>query len=284
MIGKFLKLLSALFFITGFFQAAQAQDTLPNFTASDKGRGNVVISWNNPFPNVAQVAVQRSYDSLRRFSTIYSAESPELPQNGFTDKVLPGLKVYYRIFYSLQGGAYFFSKSKRPGVDTNAVLTSETDLRRDKVTESIKEIVTKEPERTFYVKLGDSLIATLKDGFYIRFKDSIVARTKDTLLLMPHDTILLRRYDPPFQYHTSTYVYPNRDGYIVLDLPEALTKKYDVIITEEDNTPVLEIKSVKSTYLVLDKVNFYHGGWYRFELRENGTVKEKNKFFLSKDF
>jgi hypothetical protein len=79
-------------------------------------------------------------------------------------------------------------------------------------------------------------------------------------------------------------VYPNRDGYIVIDLPEALTRRYELIIKEEDDTPVLNLKKISATYLALDKADFYHGGWYKFELWEDGQLKEKNKIFLTKDF
>ncbi len=269
------------FLLIGFLQPLKAQDTLPQFSVVDKGGGRIVISWANQFTTMAQVAVQRSYDSLKRFSTIYSAESPELPQNGFTDKIYAGVKVYYRIFYSLQGGAYFFTKSKRPAFDPTAGI--EIDLKRDKVTESVRNRI-EEPEQNFTVKLGDSVIASLVSGAYLRFKDSIIARTKDTLTLESSNVIVIKRYVPPYVYHTSIYVYPDKDGYIAINLPEALAKKYELIITEEDDTPVLELRQIKAAYLTLDKADFYHGGWYKFELREDGQIKERNKFFLAKDY
>lgn len=277
------KIFFSLILCFAFCATLFSQDSLPNFSVIDRGNGRVVVSWKNPFSTMVQVAVQRSYDSLRRFTTIYSAESPELPQNGFTDQVFGGVKVYYRIFYSLEGGAYFFSKSKRP-VREDGILTTETDLRRDKVTEVIKDFVNNQPDRKFFVKLYDSLFTVLQDGDYVQFKDSIINRTKDTLTLLTNDTILLKRYNPPFIYKTSIYVYPNRDGYIVIDLPEALTRKYELIIKEEDDMPVIHLKKVGATYLMLDKASFYHGGWYKFELWEDGQIKEKNKIFLSKDF
>ena len=271
-------LLLAVFF---FSVKAHAQDTLPRFSVIDKGGGRVVVSWNNPFSTMVQVAVQRSYDSLKRYTTIYSAESPELPQNGFTDKVYPGIKVYYRIFYSLQGGAYFFTNAKRSSVDPTAGI--EIDLKRDRVTETIKNRV-EDPLQGFTVKLGDSVIAILFNGAYLRFKDSIISRTRDTLTLEAPDVIVIRRFVPPFTYHTSIYVYPDKDGYIVLNLPDAQTHKYELVISEEDNTSVLELRSIKATYLTLDKADFYHGGWYKFDLIEDGQVKERNKFFLAKDY
>jgi len=34
----------------------------------------------------------------------------------------------------------------------------------------------------------------------------------------------------------------------------------------------------------LDKANFLHAGWFRFELYENGQLKEKHRFYIPKDF
>ena len=277
----FWKKLFLLVVLVSIFQLVKAQEPLPEFTVSDKGSGRVVVSWVNPFTTVVQIAVQRSYDSVKRFSTVFSAPSPELPQNGFTDVIAPGLKVYYRIFYSLEGGAYFFTKTKRPGREGTVVV--ETDLRRDKATEAIKEAI-KQPDRKFFVKLADTLLTTLIDGDYTRFKDSILSQTKDTLYALANDTILLKPYIAPYIFKTSNYVYPDKEGYIVLNLPDAPTKNYDLIITEENDAPVFDIKHIKSSYLTLDKADFYHSGWYKFELWEDGRLKEKNKFYLAKEF
>lgn len=263
------------------FLFAQAQDPLPEFSVSDKGNGRVVISWVNPFQSVIQIAVQRSYDSLKRFSTIYSAPSPELPQNGFTDVIAPGLRVYYRIFYSLEGGAYFFTRIRRPGRD--GVIIVETDLRRDRASEILKDAI-KQPDRKFFVKLADTLFTTLINGDYTRFKDSILSQTKDTLYALANDTILIKPYTAPYIFKTSNYIYPDKEGYIVLNLPEAITKNYDLFITEENDAPVFDIKHIKATYLTLDKADFYHSGWYKYELWEDGRLKEKNKFYLAKEF
>jgi len=36
--------------------------------------------------------------------------------------------------------------------------------------------------------------------------------------------------------------------------------------------------------LTLDKSNFIHAGWFKFELYEDGQLKEKNKLLIPKDF
>ncbi|MES2777283.1 MAG: hypothetical protein V4722_24105 [Bacteroidota bacterium] len=277
------RIVAGLFLLSGIFisYSLKAQDTLPGFKVADKGNGRIVVSWKNNFETINQLAVQRSYDSLKKFTTIYSAPSPELPENGFTDQIKPGTKVYYRIFFVLQGGAYFFSTSKSPGAGT--VVNPALDGKRDKATDLIREAI-KSPTKKIFIKVADSLYTTLIDGEYLVFKDSIINHTKDTLFPLSSDTIQILQYVQPYVWKTSVYVYSDKEGYVVINLPEALTKKYELRIFEEDNTPVLELKHIKNPYLTLDKTNFYHAGWYKFELMEDGKVKDRNKILIPKDF
>ena len=102
----------SLFFIT----AVKAQNPLPDFSVEDMGSNRIRISWVNPYnEGCIQLNVQRSYDSLKNYTTLFSTTSPELPENGFVDNSYYGGRVYYRIFYVLGGGSYYFTKAKRSG-------------------------------------------------------------------------------------------------------------------------------------------------------------------------
>lgn len=273
-----------LLFLAGL--TAKAQDTLPKFTVQDKGGGRIVVSWSNPYNNLVQLAVQRSYDSIKKFSSVYSATSPELPLNGFSDKIVPGLKVYYRIFYVMRGGTYYFTKSLRPDSAMRGPVTYDT--RRDKLNETLvdelnaikNDSLSSEP---IFLKTKDGTL-TLMPAAFKAYRDSILTKTNDSLLQIAADTVLLQPYSPPFVQRTSQFVFTDRDGFIVVKLPDAPGKKYEVVFLEEDDTPVLELRNIKETQLTIDKTNFYHGGWYKFEIRESGHVKERNKIFLPTDF
>ena len=52
---------------------------------------------------------------------------------------------------------------------------------------------------------------------------------------------------------------------------------------EEDGTELFRIKTIKEPELILDKTDFIHAGWFSFELFEDDKLKERNKFYLSKD-
>ena len=109
-------------------------------------------------------------------------------------------------------------------------------------------------------------------------------KTKDTLTFKDGDTILIKPFVPKEMYKISSFVYANKDGNIMIALPDADKKKYDVKFLEMDAAALFEIKEIKQPVLIVDKTNFIHAGWFRFELYEDGKLKEKNKFFIPKEF
>src|SRR5664279_2404198 len=94
-----------------------AQDTLPKISVTQISN-KVLVSWTNPFESITTINIQRSYDSLKNFTTIGSVLNVKAKSNGFVDakEFIPA--QYYRLFISFEGGTYIFTKSHRPGLDT----------------------------------------------------------------------------------------------------------------------------------------------------------------------
>jgi len=82
----------------------------------------------------------------------------------------------------------------------------------------------------------------------------------------------------------SFYVYTNRDGYVFINLPDADRKKYHIRFYEDDDSFLFEIKSIREPALTLDKTNFLHAGWFKFELYNDEKLVEKNKIYLAREF
>jgi hypothetical protein len=82
----------------------------------------------------------------------------------------------------------------------------------------------------------------------------------------------------------SFYVYTNKDGYLFINLPDADKKKYHIKFYEEDDSFLFELKNIREAALTLDKTNFLHAGWFKFELYNDEKLVEKNKFYLAKEF
>lgn len=251
--------------------AQQMNQVLPQFGLQIIGNNKVRISWVNPFgEDLIQINVQRSYDSVHNYKTIFSTPSPELPENGFIEPYYAGVKVYYRIFYMLSNNAYFFTKVKlaSPALLADSIM-SELAKTNDSVT----------------IKTTDSIIARLPYSQFLKFKDSVYTKTKDSLLLLGNDTVLLKPYIYNGPWRASAYLFTDRSGVINLKLPLAKEKVYSLHVFEADSKkPVFSIKHVTEPELMIDKTNFVHAGWFSFELYEDNKLKERNKVFVQKEF
>lgn len=246
-----------------------AQDTLPNFTVQSLGNDKVRIGWVNPFgQDLVQLNVQRSYDSKKGFRTIFSTPSPELPQNGFVDSKANGSKLYYRIFYMFGSNAYFFSKT----ISTDAGTASDVLQNLD-------------ANKSITIKVKDTVYAVLNFEQFKLFRDSIITKTKDSLFTVGDDAVIVKPYIPSTTWMASIYVFTDRTGNVVVKLPSAKEKKYALIIYDTDNaTPLYSIKHFSDSELILNKASFVHAGWFTFELYEEDKLKERNRFYLQREF
>ena len=96
-----------------------AQQPLPLPVITVKNMHNkIIVSWVNGYTKpVATLNIQRSYDSLKNFSTIGSVLSAQSRENGYTDPNPPYTRMYYRIFIAFEGGSYIITPSVRPVKD-----------------------------------------------------------------------------------------------------------------------------------------------------------------------
>ena len=70
---------------------------------------------------------------------------------------------------------------------------------------------------------------------------------------------------------------------MVINLPHADNRRYSIRFFDEENKFLFELNRVRENYLIIEKVNFLHAGWFYFELFENGKMIEKNKLFIPKE-
>lgn len=80
----------------------------------------------------------------------------------------------------------------------------------------------------------------------------------------------------------SFYVYANNAGDVFINLPDADKKSYMLKFFDEANTFLFDIKGIKETGLTLDKTNFYHAGWFWFELYRDEKLVERHKFYVAR--
>ena len=228
---------------------SQRQDTLPKFSVKNVGNNRIVVSWTNTFKTIRQISIQRSYDSLNNFKTILTVPDPTTLQNGYVDTKAPNDHMFYRIYLMLEKGIYMFSDVKRPAYDT-LIKTAAVDY-------------------------------SLKKGISINGGIDKIGGP-DSLPAIPNMGI--SNGNKPNVFTPSLHVYTYKDGYVRINLPDDEDKKYNIKFFEENDSFLFELKDIKERTFKIDKTNFYHAGWFKFELFENGKLIEKHKFFLQKEF
>jgi hypothetical protein len=178
-----------------------------------------------------------------------------------------------------------------PKIDNSRIyyMMENSNLKRPSVNNPGKiKGPTIEVEKVLVVKRRDSVIMLLAGNQVRRFSDSLVKQTKDTLLFVNSDTLQIKPYievykEPKEVYKISPFVFISKDGNVTISLADYNHKNYFVAFFDADNTLVLEVKEIKYPMLIIDKTNFSHTGWFRFELYEDGKLKEKNKLLIPRE-
>ena len=234
-----------------------AQDTLPKISVT-LYKGKAIISWKNAYPiQISHINIQRSTDSIKKFVTIGSVLNPMNEENGYVDNKMPEGKIFYRVFVAFDGGNYLFSKSYVPTLDT-AKRTN-------------KEIIEFENEMIIKQRA--------------EFRYEITPNKKITLSDKKEALVPLQAPVPaaPPVFVPSKYVFVGKDNNVIIALPDATTKKMSIKFFDENNVFLFELSKINESYLILDKVNFLHAGWFHFNLYENNNLIEKSKFLIQKE-
>ena len=252
------KFLIGCFCLFAAAQSVSAQEVLPGITVKEFS-GKIIVSWQNAYNvPVSNISIQRSYDSTKNYSTIGTVLNPQNLENGFADDRPPYNKMYYRLFISFEGGSYLFSNTARP-------------IRIAPV-----KIINTVPEKN--TGKDSTITSNPKDssGFSWQIKpliDSIVKIKKDSAVVL----------DPGAIPYPSQRIFTGKENNLVIHLPDAASKKYTVKFFDENNNFLFELTKLKEEFLIVEKVNFVHSGWFHFELSENAKLIEKNKFYIGKD-
>ena len=287
------------------FSMVQAQDTLPNFTLKNIGKGKILVAWVNNYKYTGQITIQRSFDSLTGYKSILTVPDPSSIQNGYVDTKAPTEHQFYRLFIVRENGNYLFSKAKRPVLDT---IENKTIIKNQPPISQAPIVNTKPLSIDRSALNKHDLGATSSQR---NLDDSIKARSHafaDTQTVL--QPILLEKAIPisihlvnpimgftvatpkkailkgdPNAFAPSLLIFTHPDGNVQINLPaKKKLASYSIRFYDIEKNFLFELKDLKNYTFKLDKSNFLHAGWFRFELYEEGKLIEKHKFQLTSDF
>lgn len=264
------------FFIVTIFSSfciqSFSQKPLPDFDIKKGSQNQKVISWRNNYGDMLSVLnVQRSNDSIRNFRTLYSEPNPSLSVNAYTDmKPIPGMD-YYRLYYQMKNGSYYFTKAKK--VASGFIADGLYDhLNAQHV------IIKGDKERTISITT------------FHKVADSVLNNTSDSIFYLADSTVSYKHFNPiaAMSYGStesnslipvSNYLFLNSNGNLVIRLPQNKLYDYSMTIYQpSSNTVLYKIKHFSNPEVILSKSSFLRSGFYPYELYENGKLKERSKF------
>ena len=263
--------------------AGVSQQSLPDITVKSFNN-KVIVSWLNDYEKpISNILIQRSFDSLKNFSTIGSVLIPQNKENGYPDNNPPYNKMFYRVCINFENGEYVIGPSVRPTKQPKIIpAINITDTSVKIITKELfwQPLEVKAPPKKEEVDSIRKII--LNDSIRkINVPDSIKRRK-----ILLHDSIAVVIpkvvIEKPITYPSST-IFTNKQNSITIHLPDVSKNRYFVRFYDENDNFLFQLNKLNEEYLIIEKVNFGHSGWFNFELYENGKSIEKNKFFISKD-
>ena len=258
---KLLSLLLILFCV----EAAHAQfPDLPGVNIVSINAQNI-LKWNSNYDGLAFIAIQRSKDSIRNFSTIGQLAKPKKGHLFYTDsKPMPG-RNFYRLQISFGGDVEWYSNVCAATVDS-ALLMQQLAIAAKQ--DSINRATNPKPTST---------PAPNKPSPTTPQPKPIANNASETPQVAVNNEPPPPPPPPPppkpvpFYYTPSTQVFSNPyTGHITIQLSDAVDKNYKLYFYDQDKNEVLRVSRIQETLLILDKNNFNRRGVYSFTLF-NGT-------------
>lgn len=86
-----------------------------------------------------------------------------------------------------------------------------------------------------------------------------------------------------FSFRPSPFVFTNPDGNVNLRLPQPGRNHYAIQFFDSSGTRLFSLNHITEAFLVIDKSNFFHSGWFNYTLFKGKAVEEKWRFFIPDD-
>ncbi len=118
--------------------ASRAQETLPNMSIKSSG-GKVLLTWNCTYDGVKSIAVQRSSDSIKNYSTVGYLSNPKKGVQSFQDELPNAGRNYYRLYILFPYDLEWYSNTFSGYVDSTLLSKKNTTVTNNTTKNSTTE-------------------------------------------------------------------------------------------------------------------------------------------------
>jgi len=206
------------------------------------------------------LASSKAEDSLPHFTgfrSIVSMPDPTSVSNGYVDKKPGVANSYYRIYYVNPGGRYIFTVAQKAFKDSllniRSVPTTSSANESDE-TNNVSGMRGLSPDKALKIKRETATVIQISGKIEDNINENV--------------------------FSPSGLIFTNIEGNLIIALPDANKKKFTLRVFMEDGTPIFHMKNIKEPQLLIDRSNFLHSGWFKYDLYENEKLREQNKFFI----
>ncbi len=81
----------------------------------------------------------------------------------------------------------------------------------------------------------------------------------------------------------SRYIHREKNSDLVIVVPYGGNGKYRVRFFDEEDRFLFEVRQIRDSILIVEKLNFQHAGLFQYELYRGECLVERNTFVIKKD-
>lgn len=165
--------------------------------------------------------------------------------------------------------------------DATSVINGYLDSKAPNPTQFYRIYVQQQQGKFFFSEIKKPVVDDSRQNIYLQASNTLTGSRNNNSNFK--DSSRIKPPDPRNIFTPSFFIFTNNEGNLVIALPQTKLKLYSIKFFQENGTALFEMEKINESVLTLDKSNFHHAGWYKFELYENTVLKEKNKFYIPKD-
>ena len=243
-----------------------------------------ILKWYCQYDGVKSIAIQRSVDSVRNFTTIGVINAPKKGNGTYTDLHPLVGKNYYRLSVEFGGDLEWFSNIYNTKFDSatiakalevKVVPPAPKPIIQPTVTKPVTPVTTQTKDTTTATPAAAAITAPLPSKKERRKARAQTNKVTSDSIAENTSAVPVNNEPKPFTFTPSSKIYTNPyTGHISIHLDDYQAHRYTIRFYDPAKNEVLRIARISKATLILDKNNFNSRGIYSFELFDGANLVE----------